>query len=106
MADKAAAPKAALSYDDSQKLMNDFEFRGRIKVAALHFAAYILSEANNVPAHNTRYKWAQNTYQQPDMVAQQIHPAVVMEDSIQAGGGGVDDLTLQSAVESVINKVI
>ena len=106
MADKAAAPKAALTYDDSQKLMNDFEFRGRIKVAALHFAAYVLSEATNTPAHNTRYKWAQNTYQQPDMVAQSLHPAVVMEDLVQQNGGAISDVDLQTATESVINKVI
>ena len=101
-----ATPKTALSYDDSQKLMMDLEFRGRIKVACLHFAAYVLNEPNNVPAHNSRYKWAQATYQNPDGVAATIHPAGVMEDPIQAGGGTVDDPTLQGAVESVINKVI
>lgn len=48
----------ALSYSESANLMTDQSFRGRVKVACLTFANYISNEANDVPAHNVRLKWA------------------------------------------------
>ena len=60
-----------LSYQESNDLMNDLVFRGRVKVSCLKFADYILNEDTKIPAHNTRYKWAQSCVQMPDTVAQQ-----------------------------------
>ena len=96
----------ALTYDESADLMLDMEFRGRIKVASLKYATYIMDEATSVPAHNTRAKWAANTMQQPDMTAAGLQPSVVMDASVQTGGKDIDDATLQSAVENVINKMM
>jgi hypothetical protein len=48
-----------MTYDESQKLMTDTAFRGRVKVACLRFADAIMNEASTEPEHNTRMKWAQ-----------------------------------------------
>lgn len=95
-----------MTYADSSKLMNDFDFRGRIKVALLHYANYILDEAPTVDAHNTRFKWAVQATQQPDITAQQLQPPVVMDSAVQSAGSSIDDATLQSSVETVINKLL
>jgi hypothetical protein len=87
--------------------MTDMTFRGRVKVACLHFANYIMGEPGNIPAHNTRMTWAKNCYQMPDTVATQVQPPTVMEDTIQEGGGAdVDDVVLQQAVENAVNKML
>ena len=96
----------ALSYEESSNLMNDFAFRGRIKVAALKFADYIFGEANNVQGHNSRESWARRTFQQPDQVAMELHPPVVMDPSVQQDGANINDIALQSAVEGVVNKLV
>src|SRR5262245_26572249 len=96
----------ALTYEESAALMVDNTFRGRVKVACLKYAAYISNEQANVPAHNTRVKWAQQTMAQPDMVVQQIQPPTVMDDKVQAAGSAVTDENLQTAVETTVNKMI
>jgi hypothetical protein len=97
----------ALTYSDSATLMNDINFRGRIKVSLLNFANQVLAEASTTPAHNTRLKWAQNALLQPDFTAQQIQPNVVMDPSVQSSGGSsIDDPTLQTAVENTIENLI
>jgi len=97
---------AALDYAGSADLMNDMAFRGRIKVAMLHFAAYVLGEDSGVPAHNTRVKWSQNALIQPDFVAGQIAPVVVGDPSVQSQGASIPDDQLQSATEAAINKIL
>jgi hypothetical protein len=96
----------AMTYDASSQLMNDMIFRGRVKVSSLKFANYIMGEPNATPAHSTRVKWAQRTYQMPDTVAQELTPSVVMQDSVQAQGAAISDTDLQTAVETVINQVM
>lgn len=106
----------SLTYQESSDLMNDFQFRGKIKTAALTLAAYWLDEAPTVVAHNSHYKWSQSCFQQPDMTAQGLHPPVVMDQGIQ-GAGLVDDGTgkkvsaatdtqIQAAVQAVVEKII
>lgn len=99
-------PATKLSYDQSAVLMNDFEFRGRVKVSVLEYAKYIMDEATNTPAHTSRLRWAQQTYQSPDAVAQQLQPPVVMDTAVQTAGSAIDDVALQSAVEGVVNKLL
>jgi len=108
----------SLTYQESSDLTNDFKFRGKIKVAVLTFADYIYNEASNVTAHNSRYKWAQGAYQQPDMTAQGIHSVVVMDAGIQSAGlvddgtgtgnktSAATDAQIQTAVETVVNRII
>lgn len=103
----------ALTYEQSSSLMNNAPFRGRIKVACLKFADYIMGEAANTPAHSTRIKWAQQAYAQPEASAAQITPGVVMDPAVQAaaidsadGDSTLDDAGLQSAVENTINKML
>jgi hypothetical protein len=96
----------ALTYEESNNLMNDFNFRGRIKVAALKFADYILNEADSVPAHRTREKWASDTFRNPEQAAMSLHPPVVMDGAIQTSGAGATDGEVQAAVEGVVNKLI
>lgn len=99
-------PATTLSYEQSNLLMQDTSFRGRIKVACLHFAAYIAGEAPGVPAHNTRVKWAQNTMVNPDMTANQVQPPTVMQDQVQTAGSDITDQDLQTAVETTVNELI
>ena len=96
----------ALSYEQSAALMRDAAFIGRVKVACLKYADYILLEAPTVPAHSTRIKWAQQTVQNPDAIAQAITPTVVMDAAVQDQGATIDDAGLQSATENAINKTL
>ena len=95
-----------MTYDESAALMQDFQFRGRIKVACLTFAAYIFNEAASVAGHSSRLRWAQQTFMNPDQSATQAHAPVVMDAAIQAAGAAVDDPALQTAVENVVNKML
>lgn len=84
----------------------DSIFGGRIKVACLKFADYILNEPTNTPAHTSRVRWAQNTFQNPVMMATTVQPPVVMTGQVQADGAAVTDENLQVAVESVVGKIL
>jgi hypothetical protein len=95
-----------LTYAESSDLMNDAAFRGRVKVACLHFANYIFGEANTVPAHNTRLKWAQKTVEMPDTVTTEVTPPTVMDDAVQAAGAAITDTALQGSVETTVNKLL
>jgi hypothetical protein len=95
-----------LDYTASANLMNDPTFRGRIKVSCLHFAVYISGEPLNTPAHNTRFRWAQDCFGNPDGKAMQVQPSVVMDDNVQAQGDAIDDSGLQTAVETAIQNFL
>lgn len=95
-----------LTYDESAALMTDPQFRGRVKVSALKYADSILGEASDIPAHNSRLKWAQTTFQAPDAVALQIQSPVVMDAAVQTSGAEIDDAALQGAVETTVNKML
>lgn len=102
----------ALTYEQSADLMNNQIFRGRVKVACLKYADFIIGEANTVPAHNTRLKWAQQTFTMPDAAAAQVTPPVVMDGAVQSedidtdGDSTIDDAGLQSATENAVNKML
>ena len=95
-------PATTLSYDQQNALMWDANFRGRIKVACLTFAKYIVNESTNTPAHNTRMRWAQGAYANPDMTATAVQPGTVMQDAVQQQGDAISDKDLQTAVEVTI----
>lgn len=95
-----------MTYEESAALMQDFNFRGRIKVSALKYADSISNEPNTTPAHVTRQRWAINTMQQPDVVAQQLQPPTVMDAAVQADGAEITDTALQGSVEAVVNKMM
>jgi hypothetical protein len=96
----------ALTYAESNALMKDQEFQGRIKVACLKYADSIVGEPTGTAAHNTRLKWAQTCFQGPDMVANQVQPPVVMDAEVQADGAAITDIALQVTVETVVNKLM
>lgn len=96
----------ALDYASSAALMTDADFRGRIKVACIKYADFILLEPADTPAHNTRVRWAQQAESQPDATAGQIQPVVVMDPAVQQDGSAVTDAALQSAVEASVNKTL
>jgi hypothetical protein len=96
----------ALTYTESATLMTDQDFRGRIKVSALKYSDFIFGEPPDTPAHNTRFKWAQNCASQPDITATQLQPNVVMDAAVQTDGAAITDVGLQSSVETVINKLL
>jgi len=96
----------ALTYEESAALMNDAAFRGRVKVSALRYADSILGEASNVPAHNTRERWALQCFQNPEFVAGQLQSPVVMDAAVQEAGAEITDGALQASVETVVNKMM
>jgi len=95
-----------MTYEESAALMSDSAFRGRVKVSCIKYADSILIEASSTPGHTSRLRWAQSCFQAPDMVAGQTQPPVVMDPAVQTGGAEVEDVALQAAVESVINKTV
>jgi hypothetical protein len=96
----------ALTYEQSADLMTDITFRNRIKVACLTYATYIWDEAASVPAHSSRIRWAQSTFQQPDASAANVQPSVVMDGQVQADGAAITDAALQTTVETCVNKML
>jgi hypothetical protein len=86
--------------------MQSAEFRGRVKVACIKYADSIMIEAASVPGHTSRVRWAQGTFQQPDITAGQVQSPVVMDPAVQAGGAAVEDTALQGAVEATVNKMV
>jgi len=95
-----------MTYEESAALMGDPAFRGRVKVAVLKYADSIMIEASNVPAHNTRERWALNAMNNPEMVAMQIQPPVVMDVQVQTDGAAISDTALQGSVQAVIDKMM
>lgn len=83
---------------ESSNLMNNLDFRNRIKAAALQYALNIQTQPNN---SNSRTLWAQRTIQQPDQMAQQLAGAVVMNVNVQQAGGDITDPNLAAAVQVV-----
>lgn len=98
--------KSPMTYEQSAELMIDVAFRGRIKVAVLKFANYVLDEPGNVTAHNARHRWAVGAMQQPDTVAAQVQAPVVMDGAVQSAGAAITDSALQSSVETILNKLM
>lgn len=95
-----------MTYTESAALTNDLEFRGRVKIACLKYADHIHNEAPGTAGHTSRLRWAQSTYQQPEIVASQIQPPTVMDPAVQDAGAAISDVALQSAVEGVVNKML
>jgi hypothetical protein len=95
-----------MTYTESSALMSNMDFQGRVKVAVLKFASSIMVEDGTVPAHNTRERWAVNAMQNPQMVASQITPGVVMDPAVQQDGAAVTDAALQAATEAVVNNLL
>jgi len=96
----------ALTYEQSSDLMGDMIFRGRVKVACLKYAGFIVLEAPSTPAHSTRIKWAQMTMTSPEAAAAQVTPTVALDPAVQADGAAITDVALQSAVENAVNKML
>jgi len=99
-------PATTLTYDQSAALMNDLNFRGRVKVACLKFAESILDGPNTQPAYNTLLRWAGQCIQNPDQTATQVQPPTVMDTAVQSAGSGIDDVALQASVEVTIKKML
>ena len=95
-----------MTYSESNDLMSDQVFRGRIKVAALKYADSIFIEVASTPAHSSRLRWASNCFQQPDSISQQLQPPTVMDPAVQTSGSDITDPALQAAVEGVVNKML
>jgi hypothetical protein len=107
-----------MTYAESNALMTDIEFRGRIKVACLNYANFILTGATvgtmprkvqppvGAPGSNSFNRWARECFINPDMTAVQVQPPTVMEPSVQAAGAATSDADLQTAVENVVNTIV
>jgi len=99
-------PGGTLTYEQSSALMTDFNFKGRVKTACLKFAKYIMEEQPSTQAHNSRMRWAQQCYLNPESVAMQTQPPTVMNDAVQQQGSEISDGDLQTAVETVVQALM
>ena len=95
-----------MTYEESNALSQDYQFRGRVKIAALKYADSIFGEPTSTAAHNTRVRWATRCAQQPDQVATELQPNVVMDAAVQLAGAEIADEALQGSVEAVVNKLL
>lgn len=93
-----------MTYEESDALIKDVPFRGRIKVSALKYAGVLLIQPIGTEAINTKRAWARNTQVQPDIVAAALQPSVVMDPTVQAAGAAISDAALQSVVETQVNS--
>jgi hypothetical protein len=96
----------ALDYAGSAALMTDTAFRGRVKVACLKFASFIADEVGTTSGHNARFRWAQNCLVNPDQTSITVQAPVVMDPAVQSSGDQIDDASLQTAVETVVQQMI
>lgn len=92
-----------MTYEESAQLIQDPQFRGRVKVACLTYAQRIL--AGGTPPLQAASRWASATYQSPDSAAQGVQGPTVMEPGVQSMGANIDDGGLQFAVENAVNKM-
>jgi hypothetical protein len=95
-----------MTYLEAAALARDPEFQGRVKVAALRYAAAALAEAPGTPAHIARYRWALAVIDQPDYRAQQLAPLVAIIPAVDSAGAAVTDAALQTAVEAVVERTL
>src|SRR5262245_23677160 len=96
----------ALTYEQTYALTTDTTFRGRVNVGCCHYADYIVGEATTVPAHSTRYKWAQQTLLNPEATVIQVISTVVNDVAVQDAGSAITDAAWQSAVENSGKKLL
>lgn len=96
----------AIDYVATNALMYDPEFQGRSRVGCMNYATWIMNEDPSVPAHQTRRRWAQQTFENPQRSLDQIMTTLVMDDKVQTAGSAITDPDLQSAVETSVNKFI
>lgn len=99
-------PATTLDYEQSFALMSDTDFKGRVQVACLAYAQYILLEPTGTVGHNARVRWAQSVYQSPLMVATQVTPPTVMNPNVQQAGSEVTDQNLSAAVQAVVDAAL
>ena len=97
-----------MDYAESAKLMNDQNFRGKVKVAILKYAESLLSAPAAIPkiGGNAILRWASESFSNPDMAASKVVPAIVMDAAAQNQGESIPDEALQGAVEAVVNKTL
>jgi hypothetical protein len=96
-------PAGTLTLEQSAQLMNDPEFRGRVKVALLNLAMQTLREANQ---NLSRLRWAQSTITSADTSVVQAIGPVVMQPGVQEKGTEIDDGTLMFATGNALNSII
>lgn len=95
-----------MTYEESAALMTDMDFRGRVKVACLKYADSIMIDSASASTRTAQLRWAAQTFQQPDVIAQQVQPPTIMDGAVQQAGAAITDTALQSAVEATVNKML
>lgn len=93
-----------MTYEESAQLIQNPQFRGRIKVACLTYASRIISQGGG--ASNALLRWCNQTMQMPDQAAQNVQGPAVMEPGVQSQGANIDDGSLQFSVENAVNKML
>lgn len=93
-----------LTYEESAALMSDPVFQGRVKAACLSYAQTLLATP---PANNpSLFRWAGNTYVNPDFAMNQVTPPAVMNVNVQTEGAAITDPALLATVEYVVGGLL
>lgn len=96
------------SYLELIDVQDDSQFRARIMVACVVAAEVIRQEPDATPNHAERVKWARRAYSDPQAVARDIVWSVLAQNKQFPKGVilGVDDATLQTAVNAALTGAI
>lgn len=91
-----------MTYMEIFNLRASYAMRARVAVACINAAQEILAEANSVPDHAQRLKWAYTALNDSVLTAEKILWGVVSSAAIQAAGEEATDQAIQAAVNSLI----
>jgi hypothetical protein len=91
------------SYLEIAGLRTNDDFKARVMVAVIKYAAYVQNEDSGIPFHELRVTWARRALLNPEEQAFRIMGTLIGNGTIQAQLGGIPDADLQSAVEYAIN---
>lgn len=93
-----------MTFEESAQLMNDATFRSRVKVACISYAGGILAAPQ--PGATALFRWAQNTFTNPDFAMTQVTPPAVMNINVQQAGADIDDNALLATVGYVVGTLL
>jgi hypothetical protein len=93
-----------MTLEESANLINNMQFRSRVKAACLVYASRILAERGT--HNNAQIRWAQQTFSNSDNAAQLTIGPTAMEPGVQGPGASIDDGGLQFSVENAVNKAL
>jgi hypothetical protein len=94
------------SYLEIASLRTNQDFKDRVSVAVIKYAAYIMGEPPETPIHEIRVQWARKALANPDEQVFRIMGHLVGNASVQTLLTSIVDQDLQYAVEYAVNTLM